>query len=136
MIEVAMVFSNVGGIIWWPSSKGNAGSIPDSRHLWDVLWESRAILGGVAHTHPWDGPGSPSGTDLTTFAALERGLGMLLTWPIVTMTHVDYYVWSGGQYRLNLYPPFEEHKGWHAAIEEMRRLSQDGLHTHQGDQNG
>lgn len=124
MIEVAMVFDQRGKPIFWPSPKDSSGgSIPDSRTLWDRLWENRDTLGGVAHTHPWDGPGSPSGTDTTTFAAVEAGLGKLLTWPIVTMTHVDYYVWAGGQYRLNIYPPFQETDEWFAAIEEMRRLS-------------
>jgi hypothetical protein len=127
MIEVAMVFDKDGKAIFWPSVPGSAGSIPDNRNLWDRLWESRDILGGVAHTHPWDGPSGPSGTDVTTFAAIEAGLGQTLVWPIVTMTHISYYERSDGDYRLHLYPPhFEESEEWMKNIEEMRRLSRNG----------
>ena len=93
MIEVAMVFDREGRAIFWPSPKDSSGgSIPDSRTLWDRLWENRHNLGGICHTHPWDGPASPSHTDVTTFAAIEAGLGKRLTWPIVTMTHVGFFV--------------------------------------------
>jgi hypothetical protein len=69
--------------------------LPDSHELWEILWASREELGGVAHTHPWDGPAGPSHTDVTTFAAVEAGLGKRLIWPIVTFTQVDYYEWVG-----------------------------------------
>jgi len=123
MIEVAMVFDKEGRAIHWPSPQGSAGSIPDSRSLWDILWENRAILGGVAHTHPWDGEPHPSSTDVTTFAAIEAGLGFRLVWPIVTMTQVGYYEYNDG-YRLFLYPPyFEETEEWNKLIHQMRLLS-------------
>ena len=92
MIEVGVVFDSWGHAIYWHHPAENSmGAIPDSRDLWDVLWDHRDDLGGVAHTHPWDGPTGPSGTDVTTFAAIEVGLGNTLLWPIVTMTHVAYF---------------------------------------------
>lgn len=93
MMETALVFDLHGNTIHWHEPQGRSGgSLPDSRSLWDVLWENRERLGGVAHTHPWDGPAHPSGTDTTTFDAIERGLGKRLLWPVVTFTDVVYVV--------------------------------------------
>lgn len=93
MIETALVFDKDGKTIHWHEPPGrNGGALPDSRDLWDVLWENRDRLGGVAHTHPWEGPTSPSQTDLTTFDAVERALGRQLLWPVVSFTHILYVV--------------------------------------------
>ena len=73
-----------------PDHRSDAGTI-----LWEVLWDNREILGGVAHTHPWSGAAGPSGTDVTTFAAVEKGLGQKLVWPVVTFTEVGYFEWVG-----------------------------------------
>jgi len=89
MMEVALVFDTNGNTICFHDPKGcTGGSIPDSRDLWEVIWENRERLGGVAHTHPWDGPAFPSHTDVTTFEAIERALGKSLLWPVVTFTDV------------------------------------------------
>jgi len=125
MIEVALVFNSSGAPIYWHIPSGaSGGAIPDSRQLWHVLWDSRGDLGGVAHTHPWNGEAAPSHTDITTFAALEAGLGKRLLWPIVTMTEVRYFV-------SNLYTgqivetpsTFDEERWWKEQVTEMRRLS-------------
>lgn len=63
-----------------------------------MLWKHRqkggsGRIGGVAHTHPWNGPARPSGTDVTTFRAVELGLGQLLVWPVVTFTDIRFYRW-------------------------------------------
>ena len=98
MIETALVFDKQGRTLHWHEPSGRSGgSIPDTRSLWDVLWEHRPIekggsgrLGGVAHTHPWDGFSGPSQTDVTTFRACEQGLGGLFLWPVVTFTHINW----------------------------------------------
>ena len=41
-------------------------------------------LAGVAHSHPGGGIPTPSWEDLTTFAAVEDGLGQRLVWWIVS----------------------------------------------------
>jgi len=94
--EAALVFDKWGVPIFWhtPTDR-SGGALPDSRSLWEVLWENRADLGGIAHTHPWNGLSGPSHTDVTTFHAVEMGLGKRLVWPIVTFTHVHYMVWAG-----------------------------------------
>jgi len=95
-METGLVFDFHGGVIHWhvPPNRSQ-GALPDSRDLWEVLWENREILGGVAHTHPWNCEAHPSQTDVTTFAAVEAGLGMRLVWPIVTFTEVGYFTWVG-----------------------------------------
>ena len=93
MMETALVFDREGKTIHWHEPPGrSAGSLPDSRSLWDILWENRERLGGVAHTHPWQGSAIPSGTDLSTFDAVERALGRSLLWPVVTFNKVAYVV--------------------------------------------
>lgn len=94
MIESAFVFDMEGNLIHWHLPAGRtAGSIPDSRDLWEVLWENKDIVGGVAHTHPWNGPAVPSHTDITTFRAVEQGLGKFLFWPVVTFDTIAFYVY-------------------------------------------
>ena len=96
MMEVALVFDKTGKTIHWHLPPGrNGGAIPDTRDLWEVLWENRHNLGGVAHTHPWDGPAWFSQTDVTTFSAIDKALGQKLLWPVVTFTEVGIYQWVG-----------------------------------------
>jgi|WetSurSiteA1Bulk_404760.scaffolds.fasta_scaffold19572_2 hypothetical protein len=94
-METAFVFDTRGATIYWHLPKGRSEThIPDSRNLWDVLWANRDFVGGVAHTHPWIGEAIPSSTDVTTFAAVESGLGKRLIWPIITFSEIRYFVRS------------------------------------------
>ena len=92
MLEAAFVFDDCGRVLYWhePTSR-TAISIDDSFDLWDIIWSFRKRLGGICHSHPWKGLALPSITDLTTFAAVEKGLGKKLIWPIVTTNHIAYY---------------------------------------------
>ena len=142
--EVAMVFDRSGRVLYWhePADR-TGGSLPDSRSLWDVLWENRENLGGVAHTHPWNGEAHPSGTDLSTFASIEAGLGRYLLWPIVTMTETTYLMYSptreayievaphmaapnNAQGEYGSFLNYETEKTWAQNIEELRRRSLNG----------
>lgn len=71
--------------IYWHLPEGRtAGSIPDSRTLWEQFWANRHRVYAFAHTHPGSGQGlGPSYTDVTTFAAMEAALGMRLVWLIL-----------------------------------------------------
>lgn len=96
MIEVAVVLDLDRRPLWWHAPpSATSVSLPDSRALWDVLWTHRAALSGVAHTHPGDGEPAPSREDLTTFAAVEAGLGRRLEWWIATADRVRCFAWSG-----------------------------------------
>jgi len=96
MMEAAVVLD----LSWQPirfhvPAERTGGSLPDSHDLWTVLWENRRRLLGVAHSHPGGGVPAPSHTDLTTFAAVENGLGVRLVWPIVTQDAVSVFAWRG-----------------------------------------
>lgn len=99
MIEAGMVVDlEYNQVIYWHLPQGrSAGSIPDSRNLWDVLWTAH-ISGervGFAHSHPGSGVPGPSWTDLTTFAAIEMALGKRLIWWITSTDHVVRIDWTG-----------------------------------------
>jgi hypothetical protein len=89
MLEMGVVIGRDGTPLHWHAPEGRTGAaLPDSRALWDVLWEGRDALAGVAHTHPGAGRPAPSLEDLTTFSAIERGLGRRLMWWLVSATEV------------------------------------------------
>ena len=84
-IESGVVISRAGEALHWHLPAGrSAVYIPDTRELWNVLWDHRSNLAGFAHTHPGAGIPVPSLTDLTTFLAIEEALGMRLSWWIVS----------------------------------------------------
>lgn len=90
-IETGVVLDYNWEPIFWHLPPGrSSGYLPDSRDLWSVIWENRDQVAAVAHSHP-EGIINPSGTDITTFAAIEAGLGKLLLWPIVTGSEVAIY---------------------------------------------
>lgn len=80
--EVVAVIGADDVVLRW--SSGTEAAVPDDRGLWDCLWTHRATLRGVAHSHPGAGAPAPSPEDLSTFAAVEAGLGRRLTWWIAT----------------------------------------------------
>jgi len=85
MIEVGLVVGCDLDPIFWHLPEGRTGgSIPDSRTLWDVMWENRETVGGFAHSHPGSGAPAPSMTDLGTFVAIEQALGKRLNWWITS----------------------------------------------------
>lgn len=71
-------------IHWHVPGDRSSVALPDSRVLWEIIWFNRARVGGFAHTHPGKGIPGPSYTDVTTFSAVELGLGKELIWPILT----------------------------------------------------
>lgn len=73
-------------IFWHVPTDRTGGSLPDSRQLWDVLWDAhqRGALKGFAHTHPGSGVPGPSSTDIETFRAIEQALGRPLEWWITS----------------------------------------------------
>ncbi len=96
MREVGVVIDLEGAPLYWhvPPSR-TAVTLPDSRALWDVLWEHRDRVAGFAHSHPGSGVPAPSHEDVTTFSALERGLGRRYDWWIATRDGFVVCRWSG-----------------------------------------
>jgi len=133
MMETAVVVHKNGGVIHWHLPKNRtAGALPDSRELWDVLWARRELVLGIAHTHPWNGDPYPSQTDLTTFAAVEAGLGRRLKWWVVTMDQVGRLEWSDGteSYLLAI-DGAEDDAPWVARLRELSSSS-----SRKGEQHG
>lgn len=127
-METGLVFDLLGMPLYWHAPPGRSNVfIPDDRTLWEVIWNSREYIGGVAHTHPWSGKAEPSQEDLTTFAAVEAGLGKRLHWPIVTFTEDVYFRWEGPA-SLD-YSPIEKSTFClnPALVEYLRALSEAGV---------
>lgn len=98
-METALVFGHEGETLAWHEPNGrHSGGLPDSAALWRFIEANIPNIGGVAHTHPWIGPARPSFTDVTTFRAIERGIGRVLVWPIFTFTDALYIQWDSEWY--------------------------------------
>lgn len=106
MIETALVFDLEGKTMRFFEPPGrSSGYIPDVQSKGDMGWtekaanilfyyvqENRDRIGGIAHTHPWDGPATPSGIDIATFRVFDSLIpGRQLLWPVVTFTDVGWY---------------------------------------------
>lgn len=87
MREAGCVVSKDNEVLFWhlPLDR-SGGALPDSRTLWDVLWEAhqRGHLLGFAHSHPGSGLPQASYEDISTFIAIERALGCKLVWWIAS----------------------------------------------------
>ena len=96
MLETAAVIGLEGQVLHWHLPLGRSRvALPDSRDLWEVLWTQRAVVAGLAHSHPGRGVPRPSWEDLTTFAACEDGLGRRLRWWIATGDQLRCFCWQG-----------------------------------------
>lgn len=96
MKEAGVVIDLQDQPIFWHAPEGREViALPDSRPLWDVLWENRALVKGVGHSHPGGGVPGPSHTDVTTFAAIEDGLGKRLDWWITSDDAMVVARWVG-----------------------------------------
>lgn len=125
MIEVAAAFDNRGKAVFWADPKDcSSGSIQDSHAMWEKIWQHRTLIAGIAHTHPWDGDASASDTDLTTFKAIELGLGRRLLWPVVSMTDEKWYVrvGNGKSFRVT-HPLLAGCELWSILVEDLRERS-------------
>jgi hypothetical protein len=123
MIEAGAVINKQGHPLFWHLPEGRtAGSLPDSRTLWQVLWDAFKLdtLLGFAHSHPGSGVPGPSYSDVTTFAAVEAALGKRLDWWITSEDHVVLLRWGGPEkisYRATI---VTEAPSW---VAELRCLS-------------
>ena len=96
MIEAGVVLGFNNEPVHWHLPPGRStGHIPDTRSLWDVLWEHRATVTGFAHSHPGAGRIGPSREDITTFSAVELALGRRLQWWIINRNKYCLCVWTG-----------------------------------------
>lgn len=123
MLETAVLIDLQGNPLYWHTPLGRSSVfLPDSRDLWEVIWEHRHTLAGIAHSHPGGGAPWPSWEDLTTFAAVEDGLGQRLVWWITTRDQLDAFVWRGPHQHHYARIPAQgsAHHNW---LEELRQRS-------------
>jgi hypothetical protein len=126
VIEAGVAVDRNGNPLFWHLPEGRtSGSIPDSRTLWQVLWDAfkEDTLLGVAHSHPGSGVPEPSYTDVTTFAAIEAALGTRIYWWITSDTDVVRLEWRGPDKLTYAATIVDEEPSW---ADELRRLSQQG----------
>lgn len=98
MLEACVVIDKNNQPIYWNLPNGRTSvKVPDSRPFWDVVYERRHEIKGIAHSHPGGGLPSPSYEDITTFDAMEEGLGLRLEWWITSSNRLISCKWQGKQ---------------------------------------
>ena len=121
MIETGVVLLGHEPLYWHLPPGRTGGSLPDSRALWDVLWEHRKAENlGFAHSHPGGGVPGPSWTDITTFSGVELGLGRRIDWWITSSERVILLRWQGPakyDYDANL----QEETPWADRLRELSK---------------
>lgn len=125
--ETGVLVNLKGEPIYWHLPPGrNVILLPDSRDLWEVIWENRNDLLGFAHSHPGRVP-RPSLMDLTTFAAVEVGLGKRLLWWICSQDNLSTFTWNGpGTHRYTKVLSWEDEYKFQVSpvwLGELRRIS-------------
>lgn len=131
--EVGVLVDVNGEPIHWHLPPGSSVvSLPDSRDLWDVIWENRGNVLGFAHSHPGSGSTGPSQTDVTTFRAVEKALGRRLVWWITSSTHLVVCQWrrrSRTEPGTWVPEPVNEYEDWQSKkwLLELRRLSYEEM---------
>lgn len=83
MREVCFIVSADGNILW--RDDGTTHAIADSRARWEAIWNCRAALAEIAHSHP-TGPLAFSNEDETTMQAIWAALGRDVIFSVVTPT--------------------------------------------------
>jgi hypothetical protein len=79
--EVCLLIGRDGDVLWSDESD-NPFLLPDSRERWEAIWQLRAELAEVAHSHP-EGPLGFSAEDESTMSALTSALGRPLRFSVV-----------------------------------------------------
>jgi hypothetical protein len=124
MQEAGVLVDFRGNPIYWhlPANRGTV-VLPDSRDLWKAFEEKRDRIYGYAHSHPGSGMPAASAEDITSFSAIERGLGRRLVWWIATATDIKHYLWRGpDEYLYRGYADTMVPHGF-AWLDELRNLS-------------
>lgn len=123
---VLLEFDRVEGWlpIFWHTPEGRtAGSLPDSRALWEQIWDARERTIGLAHSHPGSGIPMPSKEDVTTFAAVEMALGKRLFWWITSADHVVLCMHSGSGHRFDYVTTSDENFDEDPWVARLREIS-------------
>lgn len=121
MLEAGLIVGLEGQPLCWHTPQNRTSvALPDVRSFWDAIWDHRHQILGIAHSHPGRGIVAPSHEDITTFIAVEEGLGKRLFWWIVNENHILVMKWESGCY----FPTYLAPKETPSWVPELRRLSE------------
>ncbi len=81
MREVCLLIG-AGEVVLWADASDSPAALPDSRARWEAIWNRRAELVEIAHSHP-AGPAAFSAEDETTMEALDSALGRAVRYAVV-----------------------------------------------------
>ncbi|HUJ61018.1 MAG TPA: Mov34/MPN/PAD-1 family protein [Kofleriaceae bacterium] len=81
MREVCFVIGR-GDAILHADASDSPAALPDSRARWEAIWQHRAELEAIAHSHPM-GPSAFSAEDDSTMAAIDSALGRAVRYYVV-----------------------------------------------------
>ncbi len=81
MREVCFILTKAGTIL--RIYYGSEAAIPDARERWETIWEHRADIAEIVHTHPGEMLRF-SEEDRTTMEAVEAATGLKFHWSVVT----------------------------------------------------
>lgn len=81
-VEVLFLIDHAGRVLWSDASSSPV-ALPDHRGRWEAIWQHRAELAEIAHSHPV-GPLAFSSEDEETMAALTDALGRAPVFSVVT----------------------------------------------------
>lgn len=122
MREAAILINIWGcGILQHQPENASVVAIPDKKSFWDFILENKDQIAGIAHSHSGSGEPWFSHEDVTTFAAIEQGLGKRLYWPIITSDSILTFGWVGPK-RLD-YNIVKDHVDNNYWVDELRRIS-------------
>jgi proteasome lid subunit RPN8/RPN11 len=125
MREVALLIGLDGGVLYNHEPEDRTSVfLPDSLTLWDRIWAYRTNLAGIAHSHPGSASPTPSMEDLTTFAAVEAGLGKRLIWWIVSSDGFAELIWIGPDKLHYGVKPHKRRASSYSWVEELRKVSE------------
>ena len=81
-VEVLFLIDHAGRVLWSDASSSPV-ALPDHRGRWEAIWDNRAELSEIAHSHPI-GPLAFSAEDEATMTALTDALGRAPLFSVVT----------------------------------------------------
>jgi proteasome lid subunit RPN8/RPN11 len=83
-VDMREVFFLIGedGAVLWSDASDSPVRLPDSRARWEAIWERRAKIAEIVHSHP-AGPLAFSREDETTMRALVTALGRPIVFSVV-----------------------------------------------------
>ena len=102
MREVCFLIGR-GDAILYSDASDSPAALPDSRSRWEAIWQHRAELEAIVHSHPV-GPSVFSAEDESTMEAVDSALGRSMRYCVVAPHVTISRVGSGDALQLHPEP--------------------------------